>query len=66
VTVQYGAELLDYSTATIIRWADSGAFGEVTRTPGGHRRILLSEIRKFAAEEAVRAERRARKLKAAS
>ena len=41
------AEKLDVHSSTIRRWANSGALTS-TRTPGGHRRFALTDIRRMA------------------
>jgi len=43
------AELLDVSVETLRRWAGNGRLA-VTRSPGGQRRITLSEVSRLLAE----------------
>ena len=41
------ARLLSVDAGTVIRWADAGRF-PAFRTPGGHRRILRTDLMRFA------------------
>src|SRR4051794_14169571 len=52
VSVQVAAQALRQSESQIRRWADQGRL-ICFRTAGGHRRMLLEDVRKLAAELAV-------------
>lgn len=41
------ARLLSVDAGTVIRWADAGRL-HAFRTPGGHRRILKTDLMEFA------------------
>lgn len=47
LTLKKAAEFLAVHPTTIRRWADNGEI-PVLRTPGGHRRFLVSDLKKFA------------------
>lgn len=52
LTTAGAAEILGYSPATVVRACDAGKL-KCFRTPGGHRRIYLSDLRDYiAAKEA--------------
>ncbi|MDA0158946.1 excisionase family DNA-binding protein [Solirubrobacter ginsenosidimutans] len=50
VTVSTAASVLAIPPSRVRRWADEGRL-EVTRTPGGHRRFRLDDVRRLAADE---------------
>jgi excisionase family DNA binding protein len=50
VTVSTAASVLAIPPSRVRRWADDGRL-EVTRTPGGHRRFRLDDVRRLAADE---------------
>ncbi|HEX8560360.1 MAG TPA: B12-binding domain-containing protein [Pyrinomonadaceae bacterium] len=52
LTTRQLAQLWLVSEATIKRWADTGQLG-ASRTVGGHRRFLLSEVMRFQAERGL-------------
>jgi excisionase family DNA binding protein len=51
VTLGQAAASLEVSASTLRRWADDGRI-RVVRTPGGHRRFPVSELRRLAARRA--------------
>lgn len=50
VSVRTAASVLSIPPSRVRRWADEGRL-EVTRTPGGHRRFRLDDVRRLAADE---------------
>jgi excisionase family DNA binding protein len=39
--------LLNANARTVGRWADKGLFGDIHRTPGGHRRFKESDVMRY-------------------
>jgi diguanylate cyclase (GGDEF)-like protein/PAS domain S-box-containing protein/excisionase family DNA binding protein len=54
VTLKEAAGTLGVSTSTFRRWADAGRV-QAVRTPGGHRRFAVADVRRLAREAGPRA-----------
>jgi excisionase family DNA binding protein len=52
LTTKDAAEILGVTAPTVIKWVENGRLS-AHRTPGGHRRIALEEVRRFAESRGV-------------
>ena len=65
LTTRDAADILGVTAPTVIKWVESGRMS-AHRTPGGHRRIALEEVHRFAKSRGVAIESEGRYRKADS